>query len=81
MLEAELMPSKYNLDLLSTDNGYSDDWTTPAIDPIKQEIDVVSACYFHPSVLSMHEPVCQYTHSFCSWYLCHSSKILYLIAS
>ncbi|KAH7836756.1 hypothetical protein Vadar_005274 [Vaccinium darrowii] len=41
MLEAELMPSKYNLDLLSTDNGYSDDWTTPAIDPIKQEIDVV----------------------------------------
>lgn len=55
MLEAELMPSKYNMDLSSGNNGYSDDWITPAIDPIKQEIDVVSA------VLSMHEPVCQYT--------------------
>ncbi|KAG5515129.1 hypothetical protein RHGRI_036238 [Rhododendron griersonianum] len=41
MLEAELMPSKYNIDLSSGNNGYSDDRITPAIDPIKQEIDVV----------------------------------------
>ncbi|XP_058198873.1 cell division control protein 6 homolog B-like isoform X2 [Rhododendron vialii] len=41
MLEAELVPSKYNMDLSSRNNGYSDDWITPAIDPIKQEIDVV----------------------------------------
>ncbi|KAI8523606.1 hypothetical protein RHMOL_Rhmol13G0087300 [Rhododendron molle] len=41
ILEAELMPSKYNMDLSSGNNGYPDDWITPAIDPIKQEIDVV----------------------------------------